>query len=415
MKLATARWKVTTLGEHSDVQTGFPFKSHRYTDAPNGIRLLRGDNIAQGSLRWEGARQWPNEERPHYAKYELRRDDVVLAMDRPWVEAGLKYAWLSESDLPCLLVQRVARLRGTNSLLTPFIRYIIGHPTFTDYLKGIWTGVTVPHISESQIRAFKFSLPPLPVQQRIIEILSAYDDLIQNNTRRIKILEEMAQRIYQEWFVHFRFPGHENVRMVDSELGPIPEGWSPTRLGDQCSEVRRSVNPSDVDPETPYIGLEHMPRKSVALAEWGRAGDVASTKLRFYKGEILFGKIRPYFHKVGAALVDGVASSDAIVIVTNSAESFGPVLCCVSSDEFVRHATQTSHGTKMPRANWLVLSRYALPTPPRNILQRFNGVIQDMVTMVGNLSLQNRNLRKTRNLLLPKLISGEIPVDTADD
>ena len=75
------------------------------------------------------------------------------------------------------------------------------------------------------LQAFEVRVPPLPTQRKIASILSAYDDLIENNTRRIAILEEMAQAIYREWFVNFRFPGHENVKLVDSPLGQIPEGW----------------------------------------------------------------------------------------------------------------------------------------------------------------------------------------------
>jgi type I restriction enzyme S subunit len=113
------------------------------------------------------------------------------------------------------------------------------------------------------------------------------------------------------------------------------------------------------------------------------------------------------------APVDGVASSDAIVIVPNDPVYFGPVLCCVSSEDFVRHATQTSQGTKMPRANWDVLTKYPLPLPDAALLEQFNGIIQRTVEMLQNLVFRNRNLRITRDFLLPKLISGEVPVEAA--
>jgi type I restriction enzyme S subunit len=254
-------------------------------------------------------------------------------------------------------------------------------------------------------------LPTIAVQNRIGDILSTYDDLIENYTRRIMIMEQMAQMLYREWFVNFRFPGHEKVKLVDSEMGLIPQGWTASELGKLCGEVRRGVNPSDVPADTPYIGLEHMPRKSIALSEWGEAGQVQSTKLRFRRGEILFGKIRPYFHKVGVAPVDGVCSSDAIVIVPNSVGLFPVVLLCVSSDEFVLQATQTSQGTKMPRANWDVLCRYAVAMPERPLLDRFNAAITPMVELINNLLFRNRTLRTTRDMLLPKLVSGEVSVE----
>jgi type I restriction enzyme, S subunit len=178
--------------------------------------------------------------------------------------------------------------------------------------------------------------------------------------------------------------------------------------------VRRGVNPDDVQPDTPYIGLEHMPRKSIALSEWGTAKEVQSTKLKFNKGEILFGKIRPYFHKVGVAAVDGVCSTDAIVILPKKPEYFALVLACVSSEPFVSHATQTSQGTKMPRANWEVLTKYPLPMPPAPLLSKFSAFVNEAIALVQNLVFKNRNLRRTRDLLLPKLVSGALDVSKLD-
>jgi len=254
----------------------------------------------------------------------------------------------------------------------------------------------------------------LPIQRKIATILFAYDDLIENNTRRIAALEEMAQLLYREWFVHFRFPGHEQVAMLDSPLGPIPEGWEARQLGDITEEVRRSVEPDEVDPETPYVGLAHLPRKSIALSEWDTAREAGSTKLAFKKGEILFGKIRPYLHKVSLAPVAGICSTDTIVIVPKAPEYFSLVLTCVSSEEFVEHATQTSSGTKMPRANWKVLVENPVVLPPQSVLSHFNKLVEDIVAQIQNMIFRNRNLRRTRDLLLPRLISGEVDVSGLD-
>jgi type I restriction enzyme S subunit len=273
----------------------------------------------------------------------------------------------------------------------------------------------MPNLNTGILRSVSVRYPCLKAQTRIASILSAYDDLIENNTRRIKILEQMAQMLYREWFVNFRFPGHEKVKMVESEMGMIPDGWTHSSVGQLCSEVRRSINPSEIPANTPYIGLEHMPRKSIALSEWGKAGQVQSTKLRFLRGEILFGKIRPYFHKVGVAPVDGVCSSDAIVIVPKRKELFPVVLLCVFSEDFVLQATQTSQGTKMPRANWNVLCKYPVALPQENLLDHFGATIAPMIKLINNLAFRNRYLQTTRDLLLPKLVSGEIEVEDAEE
>jgi type I restriction enzyme S subunit len=347
-------------------------------------------------------------------KFRLLNGDVLVAM----TGAGSvgKFGRMRTIDRPYLVNQRVGIIRTQRDKADPdFIYHVLSIDEYETILYGYGLGAGQPNVSPAQIESLTIPFPSLPTQRKIAGILSAYDDLIENNTRRIAILEAMAQAIYRDWFVEFRFPGHEKVKLVDSPLGKIPEGWKPTRLGDLAGEVRRGVNPSEVDPETPYFGLEHLPRKSITLCDWGSARDVQSTKLRFHKGEILFGKIRPYFHKVGVAPVDGLCSSDAIVISPKTEGLFGPVLFCVSSEDFVSHATQTSQGTKMPRANWDVLVKYALPTPPQGqLLNEFNASIRDIVDTLRLLMLKNRNLRKTRDLLLPKLISGQLDVEDLD-
>jgi type I restriction enzyme S subunit len=144
-------WTPVQLGEVADLLTGFPFKSERYVEDETAPRLLRGDNVAQGVLRWDGAKHWSADAVDGLSQYQLREGDVVLAMDRPWIEAGLKYATLRVADLPALLVQRVARLRGSSRLDTGFLRYVIGSQAFTDHVLGIQTGTAVPHISGGQI------------------------------------------------------------------------------------------------------------------------------------------------------------------------------------------------------------------------------------------------------------------------
>ena len=140
-------WPSIRLGDVIDLLTGYPFKSAMYVDQPDAPRLLRGDNIAQGVLRWDKAKRWPRELLDDYHSYWLRKDDVVIAMDRPWIEAGLKFASVRERDTPSLLVQRVARLRGTERISSHFLRYLIASQNFTNYVLGVQTGTAVPHIS----------------------------------------------------------------------------------------------------------------------------------------------------------------------------------------------------------------------------------------------------------------------------
>jgi type I restriction enzyme S subunit len=268
-------------------------------------------------------------------------------------------------------------------------------------------GNSNPTLNRNHIHDLAIVIPPATVQNNIVSILSAYDDLIENNRRRIALLEESARLLYREWFVRLRFPGHEHTRVVNG----VPEGWRKLTLGDICADTREMVSPESLEPETPYIGLEHMPRRAISLADWGAAEQVTSSKLRFNTGDILFGKIRPYFHKVGIAFTDGVVSSDAFVIrpVTENLKSF--VLMTVSSDGFVADTAQAmKEGSKMPRADWKQMIQYSVLLPPSGLLGDFTETVTAITDQLKNLCFQNQKLRTARDLLLPKLMRGEIDV-----
>ena len=290
-----------------------------------------------------------------------------------------------------------------------FVKYMLDH--IQQRFQGISRGTTQDNLSLEKLLSVNFRYPPLRAQRKIGTILSTYDDLIENNRRRIKILGEMAQRIYREWFIDFEYPGHDIVPLVESKLGPIPRDWRWVRMGDILEDVRDSVQPSRVEPGTAYLGLEHFPERSIAIQEWGVAFDAKSTKLRYRPSDILFGKIRPYFHKVGRAPVEGICSTDVIVLRPRGEAVASLALAVASSDAFVRHAVQTSQGTKMPRADWKVLREYPVAIPPLELTTRLGLILDDMTAPLRHLVLAIRNLRATRDLLLPQLVSGEIDVE----
>lgn len=267
----------------------------------------------------------------------------------------------------------------------------------------------------SALKEFGCEFPSLSTQRRIAGILSAYDEQIENNQRRIRILEEMARSLYREWFVHFRYPGHESVPLTDSPIGPIPQGWEVKKLGDIAEDMRRNIPKGQLDELHPYVGLEHIPRRSLALDSWEIASELGSNKLAFKKGEVLFGKIRPYFHKVSIAPFDGLCSADTIVIRARQPEHYAIVVGCVSSDEFVAHATATSNGSKMPRANWNVLEERPIAIPTLTVARQFSAVVEPAIRQMQTLIFQTANLRRTRDLLLPRLLSGQVNLSVAEE
>ncbi|MCS6997659.1 MAG: restriction endonuclease subunit S, partial [Casimicrobiaceae bacterium] len=205
-------------------------------------------------------------------------------------------------------------------------------------------------------------------------------------------------------------------RLVDSELGEIPEGWEVGTLGDIANNPRRSLQANEIPASTPYIALEHIPRRCIALCEWSVADKVESNKFAFKRGEILFGKLRPYFHKVGVAPVDGVCSTDIVVVAPKSAEWFGCVLGHISGDAFIEHTNALSTGTKMPRTSWADMSRYPVALPSNALVQALDSVVRPLVDRIVAGVHQSRALAALRDTLLPKLISGKlrVPLEGAD-
>jgi type I restriction enzyme S subunit len=333
----------------------------------------------------------------------LHEDDVLVTI--AGAQVG-KCGYVRAEYLPANTNQAVGIVRVDNSRAVPrYVYYFFKQPSTFALCQSLGGQAAQPNVNLTVLKSLSVPLPALSSQRAIADILSGYDDLIENNRRRMALLEEAARQLYREWFVRLRFPGHEHTRITSG----VPEGWEAKSLGDLCEEVRETVKPDGLEPHTPYIGLEHMPRRSVSLSDWGTAEQVSSSKHRFREGEILFGKIRPYFHKVGIAFVDGVASSDAIVIRPVEPTLRGFVLMTVSSDPFIAVTAQTmKEGSKMPRADWKQMQAHPAPLPPTGLLGSFESAIQPIVEQLKTLTFANQKLRAARDLLLPRLMSGQI-------
>jgi type I restriction enzyme S subunit len=249
-------------------------------------------------------------------------------------------------------------------------------------------------------------LPDLTTQRKIAGILSAYDDLIENNLRRIKILEEMAQSLYREWFVHFRFPGHESAKFVDCGPGRIPEGWKPASLGSLCKTIREKFDETR-DSELPLLDLSRMPSKTLAPSEFGASGDLGTSRILFKAGDTLFGSIRPYLHKVCRAPVSGITNVSVLVLrpLNNRYSALVSAIC--STSDAIQWAEQHSTGLKMPVIKWDQLAKFPISLPSESILNRFDSFVSPAMAEIGSLSQRNLVLRATRDLLLPKLLSAQ--------
>lgn len=295
------------------------------------------------------------------------------------------------------------RLRPIDSsIIHPrFIGYYLRLPSFRAGFMAFSTMTTRASLRNEDLLSMEIMLPDLATQQKIAGILSAYDDLIENNQKQIQLLEEAAQRLYKEWFVDLRFPGHENTRIVDG----VPEGWEVCTIDDISSLRKTAIKAPNIPPGIPYIGLEHIPRKDFCLSSWGDSSDVSSTKYQYKENDILFGKIRPYFHKVGFSINNGVTSTDTLVMTAKKDSLWPILLLSVFSKDFVNYSYQNcKEGSKMPRADWNIMKSYKVLNPEKNILKKFNNNIFSITKKIKILAHQNNIISETRNMLLPKLM-----------
>jgi type I restriction enzyme S subunit len=294
---------------------------------------------------------------------------------------------------PSFTNQQINTIIPNNTVDPDFIYYSMCTRRYE--LKALASvGTRTPILIKSTFENIDILLPPLPTQRKIAAILSAYDDLIENNTRCIAILEEMAQSVYREWFVHFRFPGHEKISMVESALGMIPEGWEVRKLGDALTLQR------GFDLPTSQRLLGEVP----VYAATGINGMHDTAKVK------------------GPGVLTGRSGSLGTVIYV--LEDFWPLNTTLWVKDFqlvtpiyafyllssIDLATFNS-GAAVPTLNRNDVHKVSVIIPPKSIIEEFDNVISPMFVLKESSTKKNANLRQTRDLLLPKLIAGEIDVE----
>jgi len=277
-------------------------------------------------------------------------------------------------------------------------------------IESMGTGTTVKGIRLEQLRNLDINLPPLLTQHKIAAILSSYDDLIENNTRRIQILEEMAHALYREWFVEFRFPGHEKVKMVESELGMIPEGWEVKRLVDVCDIVMGQSPKSEFYNE---IG-EGLPFHQ-GVTNFGDRFPTdrmyCTVEKRIAEGEDILFSVRAPVGRINIADKKIVIGRGLCAIRSksgNQAFVFQQLKDIFKEEDSIGGGTIFKSVTK----DDMHVVKFIVPSD--TLFKDFEDIIAPIFVEIKNMTMKNRNLRHTRDLLLPKLISGQLNVENMD-
>jgi type I restriction enzyme S subunit len=423
------RYEIADLLADQILYIGDGYRAKNEELSSTGLPFARVSNINNG-FRFEDADHFPEENLERVGEKISRPNDVVFTSKGT---VG-RFAFV-KPDIPRFVFSPQIcfwRVLDLQKIDPRFLYYWMHAREFFLQVSGVKSQTDMADfVSLVDQRRMHITLPPLPEQRAIAHILGTLDDKIELNRKMNETLEGIARALFKSWFVDFdpvreKAEGRQPAGMdaetaalfpdafEDSELGEIPRGWEVGTFGEIADNPRRGVLPEEVAPEMPYIGLEHMPRKSIALTDWGRASETISNKFHCRQGEILFGKLRPYFHKVGIAPLDGVCSTDILVIRPKSDEWYSSALSYVSSDEFVNHVVTFSDGTKMPRTNWHDMARYEIVIPTRDVVMTFNNRVLPMIQRIRANILQSRTLAALRDTLLRKLMSGEIQVKDAE-
>lgn len=265
------------------------------------ICLIRSQNIYNHYFEMNGLAYISEEQAYKLRNVEIKGNDILINITGDSIARNMV---ITNDYLPARVNQHVAIIRCKQDKLNPyFLSALLTSSRYQKYLLSIGkTGGTRAALTKSMLRNLEIELPPIQIQEKIGNLLKDFVKKTKINKESIELLEELAQTLFKRWFVDFEFPNENGKpykssggKMVESELGMIPEGWEVSEIQNIAKRNGRSVKVNELKTHVPYIGLEHMPRGSIALLNWETSEKITSNKTLFNNGDILFGKLRPYF------------------------------------------------------------------------------------------------------------------------
>lgn len=416
-------WRVVTVDqikapEKSSCVAG-PFGSNISSRffVDEGVPVIRGGNLREDLTQFvpEGFVFVSADQAKKYPAQHVHSGDLIFTC---WGTIG-QVGRIPENGpfSEYIISNKQLKLRSDPTLADSlFLYYYFASPAMVAYIRGRAIGSAVPGINLGILKGFPVALPPLPTQRKIAAILSAYDDLIENNNRRVRILEEMAQRIYREWFVDFRYPGHENVPLVDSELGRIPESWPVVELSDLTSTQYGYTESATDEPVGPRF-LRGKDINKTSYVDWANVPycpiDARNqAKYRLARGDVVIIRMADP-GKVGIveADVDAVFAS-YLIRIQPRADAIAPyfLFYFLSSDRYQAFVSGASTGTTRKSLSAPLITSVHLALPPPVTQVTFVAVVAPLRELLNALVAENATLRATRGLLLSRLISGDVDV-----
>ncbi len=412
------QWRTCTLGDLLEVRHGFAFLGEYFASQGTHVVLTPGNFSEGGGFRAKGDKEkWYTGPIP--SEYVLSRGDVLVAMTEQAEGLLGSSAKVPSNDL-YLHNQRLGLISVREGVDLDFAYHLFNTPLVRQQIRASASGTKVRHTAPKRIAAVKVLVPPLPVQRRVAGILSSYDDLIDNCERRIRLLDEMARALYREWFVWFRYPGHEKVPLVESALGKIPKGWDVLPVAD-VFETLGGGTPSRKNSVYWIDGT----------TQWFAPSDITGAKTMFMDDsseritERGLAESSAKLFMPGAVMLTSRATIGAIAINTQPACTNQGFITCIPSARMPVHLLfhwvresvplfeRLATGATFKEISRGVFRGIELAVPPSDLSAQFEDAARATSEAILNLQRRARLLRSTRDLLLPRLLSGQLPVEEA--
>lgn len=404
-----SKFPLVALGEVADFVNGdrssnYP-KGEDYVD--DGVPFISAADLTDGRVTYSHVRRITDGAYHRLRSGKIQEHDVLFCLRG---SIG-KIAYISERETGAI-ASSLAIIRATKKIDSRYLFSALSSQAGQQAAAGLNNGAAQPNLSVGELQKIKVPLPSVTIQRRIARILSAYDELIENSQRRIRILETMARALYREWFVHFRFPGHEKHPHVASPLGDIPNGWDVKKLGESVAYLNRGLSPSyDADGDSMVINQKCVRDQRLNLEPARRQTKPVPADKRVRFGDVLInstgvgtlGRVAQVYQDLGECTVDThvtIARPSANVDL----DFFGYTLLA-HQETFERLGVGATGQTELSRTS---IANVDLVVPPAETQARFGEAVRPMRKAAITLARQIQNLRRTRDLLLPRLLSGQI-------
>lgn len=310
-------------------------------------------------------------------------------------------------ELPNTLYSyHLVRLAFSENIDLDYKRYIFNSPFVLNKFSRISQGLTRFTISQKDFNETKILIPPLSEQRKIAAVLSMVNDAIEKSDAIIEETKQLKKGLMQKLFIE----GIGHLRFKDTKVGKVPEAWEVVKLGDVCNKENTKFEPRDSTQVYPYIGLEHIASNSHKLIGIGKSNETLSTKNVFKKGDILYGKLRPYLNKVWQANIDGVCTTEILVLNSNEKANQKFLYFLFQQKRFVSFANSLTEGTSLPRINWKDITKFKVILPSLREQQQIAQIISEIDYKIEKEIATQEQLEKLKKGLMQVLLTGKIRV-----